>query len=183
MNDELRLLFETDQAERIDHPPYGTPEYWALRERDRLRRVRVTEIIASGGCTSAEDFYHAALIFQHGDALEEIAQAHQLAKQSADLGHVTARWLAAASLDRWLMVQGQPQKYGTQFVPDGKRHRLWDVDPTTTDAERAAWDVPTLAEQLERAEELNQNGEPMPSMDDAPQWLKDAVRRWESTES
>ncbi|MBZ0321342.1 MAG: hypothetical protein K8L91_33315 [Anaerolineae bacterium] len=183
MNDELRLLFETDQAERTDHPPYGTPEYWALRERDRLRRVRVMEIIASDGCTTAEDFYHAALIFQHGDALEEIAQAHQLAKQSADLGHTSARWLAAASLDRWLMYQGQPQKFGTQFVPDGKRHRLCDVDPSTTNAERARWDVPTLAEQLERAEELNRNGEPMPPMDDAPQWLKDAVRRWESTES
>jgi glycine oxidase len=36
------------------------------------------------------------------------------------------------------MYQGKPQKYGTQFVPDGKRWRLWDVDPTTTDAERVA---------------------------------------------
>ena len=44
------------------------------------------------------------------------------------------------------MYQGKAQKYGTQFVPDGKRHRLWDVDPTTTDDERAAKHVPSLQE-------------------------------------
>lgn len=183
MNEELWSLFEADRAERIDHPPYGTPEYWALRDRDHQRRVKVSEIITSGTCTTAEDYYHAALIFQHGDEIEEIAQAHQLAKHSAGLGHAPARWLAAATLDRWLMYQSQPQKYGTQFVPDGKRHRLWDVDPVTTDAERALWDVPPLDEQLARAEELNRNGEPMPPMDEAPQWLKDAIQRWEGTEN
>jgi hypothetical protein len=183
MNEELKRLFEADQAERIEHPDYGTPDYWALRERDRQRRQQVTEMIESGTCTTTKDYFHAALIFQHGDELDEIWQAHQLAKQSVELGHTPARWLAAASLDRWLMYQGQPQKYGTQFVPDSKRHRLWDVEPTTTDADRAAWGVPSLAEQLARAEEMNQSGEPMPPMDDAPKWLKDAIRRWQREES
>lgn len=183
MNEELKQLFEADQAERIEHPPYGTPDYWALRERDRQRRQQVAEIIAAGSCTTAEDYFHAALIFQHSDELDEIWQAHQLAKQSVELGHIPARWLAAASLDRWLMYQGKPQKYGTQFVPDGQRHRLWDIEPTTTDADRAAWDVPSLTEQFARAEEMNRSGEPMPPMDDAPQWLKDAIQRWQREES
>jgi hypothetical protein len=73
------------------------------------------------------------------------------------------------------MFQGQPQRYGTQLVPDGTRWRLWDTDPATTDADRAEWDVPTMDEQLERARTRT---DPQPSMVDAPSWLKEALERW-----
>jgi hypothetical protein len=126
---------------------------------------------------SADDYYHAAMIFQHGETLDEIRQACHLANEALTLGSESARWLSAATLDRWLMYQGKPQKYGTQFVPDGQRQRLWDLDPTTTDEERARMNVPSLAAQLKRAQELTLS-EPMPPMDDAPQWLKDAIDRW-----
>ncbi|MBK9711698.1 MAG: hypothetical protein IPO81_10295 [Kouleothrix sp.] len=75
-------------------------------------------------------------------------------------------------------------KHGTQYVHDGVRHRLWDVDPATTDAERAAWNVPTLAEQLRKAEEATRVDPPQPiSLDDAPWWLKEALLRWKRGES
>lgn len=77
------------------------------------------------------------------------------------------------------MYEGRPQRYGTQFVPDGVRHRLWDVEPATMDEERAAWDVPPLAEQLRRADELTRS-EPQPPLDQAPAWLTAAVERWRS---
>jgi hypothetical protein len=35
------------------------------------------------------------------------------------------------------MYSGKPQKYGTNSVPDGKRFRVWDVDPATTDEAQA----------------------------------------------
>ena len=50
---------------------------------------------------------------------------------------MNARWLAAATYDRWQMYQGQPQKYGTNFIYDGREHRLWEVLPDTTDEEAA----------------------------------------------
>jgi hypothetical protein len=124
-----------------------------------------------------EDYYQAAWILNHGESVAEIWQAHTLAKEAVTRGLRRARWLAAATYDRWLMYQGQPQKYGTQIVPDGTRQRVWDVEPATSDAERAEWDVPTLAEMERRAEELTRN-EPMPPMDTAPEWLKDALLRW-----
>jgi hypothetical protein len=78
------------------------------------------------------------------------------------------------------MYQGKSQKYGTQYVSDGKRQRLWDVEPATTDADRAEWDVPPLAEQLRKAEEATRLQPPLPIVwDDAPPWLKDAIKRWE----
>jgi hypothetical protein len=89
------------------------------------RRQRVNELLAEGRLTAPDDYFHAALIFQHGDTLEDIWQAHELARKAAEMGATKAMgykdslWLAAAALDRWLMYQGKPQKYSTNFVPDG----------------------------------------------------------------
>ena len=80
------------------------------------------------------------------------------------------------------MYEGRPQKYGTQFVPDGARYRLWDVESGTTDAERVLWDVPPLAEQHRRAEEMTLR-EPQPPLDEAPGWLKAALHRWADEEA
>ncbi len=177
MNSELQTLFRADQDERTNHPQVGTSEYLALRERDAERRKRLQVIIASEELTEAEDYYNAAWLLNHGETVAEVWQAHTLAKKAAELGSSRARWLAAATFDRWLMYQGKPHKYGTQLVPDGKRQRVWDVDPTTSDIERAEWDVPSLVEMEKRAEEVTRT-EAMPPMDDAPQWLKDALVRW-----
>jgi len=177
MNQELQTLLRADQDERINHPEVSTPEYLALRRRDSERRKRLQEIVATEGLEELDDYYNAAWILNHGETVEEIWQAHVLAKKAAELGLRRARWLAAATYDRWLMYQGKPQKYGTQIVPDGKRQRVWDVDPTTSETERAQWDVPSLEEMERRAEEVTCK-EVMPPMEDAPQWLKNALVRW-----
>jgi hypothetical protein len=149
MHEELARICEQDQADRKGELPLN------LGDRDRARRQRVTELIAEGVLQTPEDYFHAALVFQHGEKLEDYWQAHELAKKAEEQGHPTGRWLAAAAYDRWLMNQGKPQKYGTQYTAHGDGpYRLWDVDPTTTDEERAAWNVPPLAEALRRAEVL-----------------------------
>jgi|SRR5579859_5100581 len=182
-NDELHKLYDEDVHEHSQGNKYGTPEYIAMRERDRQRRQRVQQLVDAGQLTVAADYFHAARIFQHGDTPEDVLNAYKLARQAAELGEQRARWLMAAAYDRWLMYQGKPQKYGTQYVSDGRRQRLWDVDPSTTDAERASWDVPPLAEQLRKAEEATRLQPPMPIGDDAPQWLKDAIERWKQEEN
>jgi len=179
MNDELNALFEADREEHSNVPEFGTPAYIALRERDRQRRERTTAIITLGGLQSAEDYYHAAKLFQHGDTPDDAWQAHTLASKAAECGYRPARWLSAAALDRWLMYQGKPQKYGTQYVWDGYRDRLWDVEQATSDVERAEWDVPPLAEQLQKAVEASRNRSPSPVPENAPPWLKDALKRWQ----
>jgi len=97
-----------------------------------------------------EALYHAAWLLNHGEMPGEAAQAHALAREAAEGGYAPARWLAAAAYDRACMYAGRPQRYGTQFVPDGVRYRLWDVDVATSDSDRAEWDVPPLAEQRAR---------------------------------
>jgi hypothetical protein len=157
----------------------GTPDYTAMRERDRQRPLPAAEILSTLAAPDAADLYHAVLLFQHGDLVEDAWRAHELAREAAERGEARARWLAAAAYDRWLMYQGKPQKYGTQYTHDGLWHRLWDVDPRTTDEERAAWDVPPLTEQLRKAEEATRINPPQPiDPDDAPWWLKEALIRW-----
>ena len=123
-NDELYLLFVADQQERENHPEVGTPEYASLRNRDQSRRQQVQRIIDQNQIKTGQDYYHATLIFQHGDNEDEIWSAHLCALKSVELGYQAGKWLAAAALDRWYMYKGQPQKYGTQIVHDGTRYRL-----------------------------------------------------------
>jgi len=184
MNNELLSLYKADKQERVNQPKGNTPDYKAMRKRDVVRRERVMEIAAANELHTAEDYFHAAWIMNHGDTPDEAQNAHMFALRSSELGHKPARWLAAASYDRWQMYQGKPQKYGTNYVYDGAQDRLWDVDPETTDEERAAWDVPPLAEQLRKAEEANKHKVPMSTderrafLANAPEWLKAALKRW-----
>ena len=180
MNSELQHLYEADVYEHAQGNKHGTAAYIAMRERDQQRRQRANEMIAANQLHSGADYFHAARLFQHGDTPDDAWQAYTLARWGAEMGDPRARWMAAAACDRWLMYLGRPQKYGTNYVSDGKRQRLWDVDPTTTDAERARWDVPPLAEQIRKAEEATRIDPPPPIRDDAPDWLKDAIRRWKA---
>src|SRR5829696_5456957 len=184
MNHEVASLYKADKQERVNQPRGNTVEYKAMRARDQARRERVLNMVAANELTTAEDYYHAAHIMNHGDTIDDARNAHLLALRSREMGYHPARWLAAASYDRWQMYQGKPQKYGTNYVYDGRQDRLWDIDPTTTDEERAAWDVPPLAQQLRKAEEANQQQVPMSEHElhayqaNAPEWLKEAMERW-----
>jgi hypothetical protein len=184
MNAELFSLYNADRQEHASQAKVNTPEYKAMRTRDFQRRERVREIVTQNESLSAEDYFHAAWVMNHGDTQEDAQHAHSLALRSSELGHRPARWLAAASYDRWLLYQGKPQKYGTNYIYDGNQDRLWDVDPSTTDADRAAWDVPPLAEQLRKAEQANRHRTPMSETErkefeaNAPAWLKEILKKW-----
>lgn len=149
-NAELRALYIADQADRQGELPSD------LHERDAARLARVEQLLQSGALRTGEDCLHAAFLFQHGTRLEHYWQAHELAMQAVELGHgPPARWLAAAAYDRWLMHQGLPQKFGTQYRLAGSRWVLHQVDPATSDAERTRWDVPPLAEAEARTTQMN----------------------------
>lgn len=90
--------------------------------------------------------HHLALIFQHGETAEQYREAHKHAKTAVRSGCASAKWLVAASEDRLLLMQGKPQKYGTQFILNPKNE--WElaqpIDPTITDEERIKYNVPPL---------------------------------------
>jgi hypothetical protein len=149
VHQELHDLFDEDQADRRGERPAD------LRRRDERRRRRVEQLLAQGAVTDPDDLFCAAMVFQHGSDRAHYRRAHELARRAAELGSTRpARWLAAAAHDRWLMAGGLAQQYGTQYRTVGGRWVLYQVDPTTSDEERARWDVPPLAQALRRAEEM-----------------------------
>ncbi len=142
-NPELAALYEADQDARRQ------PEIdWRrLGEDDRLRRDRVRAIMAEGGMRTAADHHHAAMVFQHGEALEDYRLAFALATMAMtiDPAYPRARWLSAAAFDRLLMNRLAPQWYGTQYRSDDQGMYLYPVDAeAVSDAEREAMGVPTL---------------------------------------
>ena len=157
MHKELQALYKQDQADREDFARLDQAQRQYMLQRDRARRQRVEELVASNPLLDAEDYFHAAMIFQHGETPEHFLKAHTLAYKGAKQGHPACFCLMAAAYDRVLMSQGHAQKYGTQYIIQHGRWVLYAVDPTTTDAQRAQWNVPPLAQSLQRAEEMNQN--------------------------
>jgi hypothetical protein len=155
VNGELLDLFEADQGDRTGG--HGAIDWKVVGPRDEARRKRVDEIVAAGGAKVADDYYHAAMVYQHGSTILEIKRANELALKAVALDgdHPRARWLAAASEDRALMYDKKPQKYGTQFHKQGDVWELWEVDPAITDEERAKWNVPPLAAAKARAVQMN----------------------------
>lgn len=181
MPDDPRLaeLFAADRAAHAAVPPVGTPAYDALRADDARRRraafARLRALEATPPGPTPGDRYHVAWLMNHGDTVAEARLAHELARRAALAGHDAARWLAAAAHDRACMYAGEPQRFGTQTVPDGVGWRLWPVAPGATDADRAACDVPPLAE-LERRAAAETGAQPPVAL--APAWLRPVLARW-----
>ena len=148
--DNLRLeeLAAADQAER-DKGGLPADE---LRRRDAERRREVLEMIGQGHVNTPNDLYRAALILQHGAGPKDFLTAHRLSTLAALQGHRPARWLVAASLDRFLMSTGSAQVYGTQFErnDEEKRHqlRLPIDDSSVLHFEKRLLGVPSVAERL-----------------------------------
>ncbi|MGY2732979.1 hypothetical protein [Sphingomonas sp. UYP23] len=152
-NAEMTAIYDADQAVRMSK----TPIDWKLvRPADRARRTRTQELLGTGSLHSADDFYHAAYVYQHGDLPEDYLTAHALAVIAAARGKPEAAWIAAATLDRYLQSIGQPQIYGTQFRRSTGSD--WSQEPyrrdLLSDALRRANGVPPIAEQEEKRKGL-----------------------------
>lgn len=73
--------------------------------------------------------------------------AHELCVVAISKGKLDAKWLAAASEDRFLMNIGRPQRFGTQYRADPVTapYKLYTVDAGVTDELRRAASAPPLA--------------------------------------
>ncbi len=155
-NEELARLYKEDQADRT--PMNGKPIDWnVVGPRDRAREARVKELYTTNQLRTGADYYHVAMVLQHADAPEDYLLAHELCVVAISKGEERAKWLAAASEDRFLMSIERPQRFATQFRSDGPNSamRLYQVDQGVTDELRRALEVPALAEAKLREARMN----------------------------
>ena len=163
-NNEAARLYAEDQSDR--QPSDGKPiDGSVVGPRDELRRKRVMELYTAGELKTGIDYFHAAMIFQHGGKPEDYLLSHELSVAAVFMNGreraswlPTAKWLAAASHDRFLVSIGRGQRFGTQLtkVADGP-WILDKIDEGVSDELRKAWNVPSLAKAKESEAEHNKN--------------------------
>jgi len=165
-NAELKQIYAADQNDR--QGPLGKALDWEkISPRDAARRNRVRELIEQGRLNSGKDYERAAMVFQHGEGSDDILLAHVLAVTATGKGDLDARWLAAATLDRFLTRVGQPQVFGTQFSykTEGGQ-QTWTMEPYNrtliVPSLRHANCVPDQKYQSESLEALSKGQEPQP---------------------
>lgn len=128
---------------------------------DQERGQAVLAVIAAGEVRVPEDKFNAALVLQHteltfcGERLvsrsaDNYLLAHYLAKSAFESGFDKARYLVAQTIDRHLSFTEGYQKYGTNRVINRAtgKEELVPIDRKISDAERAKYGVPPLAELL-----------------------------------
>jgi hypothetical protein len=146
----MAAIFAADQAARQN--PYGG-NLLSINEEDRERRIEVFGYIEQGQIHSPQNLVYAAYIFQHGDCPEHYLLGNRLAESAMQAGYPDAKWIYAATLDRYLMSLGEDQKYGTQYTWIDGEFQLYPVDPTTTDTERANYNVLPLGDTMRQTPE------------------------------
>lgn len=154
LNLEVYVAFLNDQADRAGE----ISDVQKVLRADAQRRHIVHLAIEHHTLTSADDYYHAAMVMQHGTKPDDFALACDLAAKAMRLDptHRQAAWLYAAATDRYLWRTGRPQIYGTQYKKETGRWTLEPFDPHgATDDERMRHGVPPLAERLRFINELN----------------------------
>lgn len=156
----------------------------AKEDQDSRRGVKITRtdeervkivlsLIGQGELKVLEDKFNAALVLQHtpmtfcekrlvSTSPDNYLLAHYLFKSAFEAGYKEARYLVAASIDRYLSMTEGYQKYGTERIINQEtgKEELVPIDRKTPDSERAKYGVPPLAELLKRFPEQSPKKSP-----------------------
>jgi hypothetical protein len=156
----MRQLAQEDQDSRSGK---------TITRTDDERRKIVLEFIGKGELKGPEDKFDAALVLQHtgmdfcdkrlvSKSADNYLIAHYLFVSAYEGGIKEARYLIAASLDRYLSMTEGYQKYGTnrEFNQETGKEELVPIDRNTPDSERAKYGVLPLAELLKQYPEQAQ---------------------------
>jgi hypothetical protein len=147
-NPLLKELAREDQAYRKGEKVTRTDE-----ERIKI----VLALIGEGALTVPEDKFNAALVLEHTPlsfcekrlvsiSPDNYLLAHHLFKSAFEAGYKDARYLVAASIDRYLSFTAGYQKYGTNRVINQEtgKEEFVPIDRKTPDSERAKYGVAPL---------------------------------------
>jgi hypothetical protein len=118
-------------------------------------------VIGQGEVKDPEDMFNAALVLQHtpftycesklvSTSPDNYLLGHHLFQKAFEAGYKDARYLVAASIDRYLSMTEGYQKYGTNRIINQKtgKEELVPIDRNTPDSERAKYGVPPLSQLL-----------------------------------
>ena len=154
----MQAIFDADQHAREKVMQSETQDWSTIEADDAQRRSQTRELLKEGQLHTGRDFRLAAFVFQHGTRPDDYLLAHTLAIVALTQGDVEARWIAAATLDRYVHAAGKPQIFGTGFdIRDGTvAHEGPFNGDLISDDLRRALGVPPVAEQVHEYEAARQ---------------------------
>ncbi len=154
-NSRLRQLYQADQTERGN----AALKWQDVLEHDRSRAAQVKKMLAAGQLKTADDFFHAAAILNHGADFDEF----RLANAIATIGlarfprNAALMRVYATTWDRMMLAQNRPQWYATQYTQDAQS-QLWQLEPVdaqVSEQTRLKLGLPSLAEMREKVASMN----------------------------
>src|SRR5512145_3342327 len=80
-NVELRKMYNEDQNSRMS----SNIDWTELSKEDNIREKRVYELITLGQIITGKDYYHSAMIFQHGKDTIASGMAVRMMKKAIEL--------------------------------------------------------------------------------------------------
>jgi hypothetical protein len=143
---ELCRLADEDQKDRK-----AVPIDWdKVTARDSQRREAVLALLRTSNLKTSGDYFHAALVMQHGEAWEDFAAAHLLSIRALQLSPAdpNAQRMVAATWDRMMHSMGKKQWFGTntfrnaQGVAEPKETRPYRLPQSLIDLWSRPWVFP-----------------------------------------
>jgi len=136
------LEADAQRSERLAEPDPARTQLVA----ERAAKART--LAEEGRLHSARDYLRAAVLIVESDSPADWELAARLGSTAAEMGEPMGLRVVAEAIDKDLMRQGLPQRYGTQWIWDAEKvaWRLYPIDAATTDEERAALGVPSYGE-------------------------------------
>jgi len=128
----MRKLLAEDQAARAQPMDGDAWDLHRMAAQDRIRRLRAALACAQDQVRDPATFADIAVLFQHGDQPDDYLAARELSLLAAFHGRQGG--LPACAEDRFLLVLGRPQRFGTQTGPGRP-----PLDPANLD--RGPWAV------------------------------------------
>jgi hypothetical protein len=140
-------LYESLQADVSAQSSNGVPDM-NIAERHASRAAEVHQMLDKGEITTPKARFQASVILVESGDPDDWKLAEDLAQQAATEGEPLAPRVGAEAIDKQRVFTHAPQRYGTQYewIAALGEWRVYLLDPTTTDAERKAVGVPSLAE-------------------------------------
>lgn len=158
-NKRLIELFEENQKLRFS----STEKDWQnkkftqkLEFQEKKARQEITRMLKDGKIRTADDFYRAAFMFQHGDNYKSYSLAVTLAAVSMLLGESWAKNFYTKTIDRFLLSLNQPQIFFTQYVMHKGRWSLSPYNKNISSKVRKLFGAETLKKALEGEKKLNE---------------------------
>lgn len=160
-NQKLVQLFEELQKERLRadwEDRYSLP-LKMISAKEKQARKEALKMLKKGEIKTPDDFYRAAMLFQHGGGFKSYAMAVTLAAVSGYLGESWGRGLYAMAIDRFLLAIGQKQYFGTNFEKVKGRWHLASYNKKTSDYERQSYFIGSMKDILKEMRKLNRKSD------------------------